>query len=84
MIRDIKKCIEEKVRLIGNNFDPSLVWKNEMMLIQETEWEYFPEFKCTYYSDNQVDGMMEFKVRFSFENQYLDYIDLNADIQVIL
>ena len=84
MLREFRRELEKKVRLLGNNFNPSHVWEKEMVLIEETEWEYFPEFRCVYYADNQEDGMFEFGIRFSHENQYLNYIDLEADIHIIL
>ena len=84
MLREIKKEIEKKVKLLGSNFNPLYIWEKEMILIEETKWEYFPEFRCVYYADNQVDGTMEFNIRFANENQYLNYIDLDAEIQVIL
>ena len=84
MLREFRRELEKKVRLLGNNFNPSHVWEKEMVLIEETEWEYFPEFRCVYYADNQEDGMIEFNIRFAHENQYLNFIDLEADIQIIL
>ena len=84
MLKEFRKVLENKVRELGNNFDPTMVWEKEMMIIEETEWEYFPEFRCVYYAESQSEGMMEFGIRFSLENQYLNCIDLEADINIIL
>ena len=84
MLREFRRELEKKVKLLGNNFNPSHVWEKEMVLIEESAWEYFPEFRCVYYADNQEDGMIEFNIRFSWANQYLDYIDVDADIHIIL
>ena len=84
MLREFRRELAKKVKLLGNNFNPSHAWEKEMILIEETNWEYFPEFRCVYYADNQVDGTMKFSIRFVKENQYLNFIDLEAEIQVIL
>ena len=84
MITEIKKMLEKKVKELGNNFDPSQVWEKEMIIIQETEWDYFPEFECTYYSESQREGLLTFNIRFSQDNQYLNYVKLDSDIHVIL
>lgn len=84
MLKEFRKMLENKVRELGNNFDPTMIWEKEMILIKETEWEYFPEFRCVYYADNQENGIIEFNIRFSWANQYLNFIDRDADIHIIL
>ena len=82
MKKIIEKIIENKVRELGNNFDPSKIWEKEMISIEEMEDDYFPTFKCTYYGESQTEGMFSFAVRFSYENQYLREPDFNSDTEI--
>ena len=43
-----------------------------------------PTFDCSYYSKSQSDGVLSFQVRFSKDNKYIDYVDMDAEIHIIL
>ena len=86
MIREMKEIIKTKIKEIGFNFNPEERFKKEMINItfSKEDSEYFPTYNCWYYSDTQHEGIFNFKIRFSINNQYIDYIDLNSKIEIIL
>lgn len=90
MIATIKEQLKDKIKEIGFNYNSSLLWNEEMIYADlvyssnDNGGYRFPTFDCSYYSKSQGDGMFHFQVRFSKNNEYIDYVDTDAEIHIIL
>lgn len=90
MITIIKEQLKDKIKEIGFNYNSSLLWNEEMIYANlfyssnDNGGYSFPTFDCVYYPKSQYEGIMSFQVRFSKNNEYIDYVDINANIHIIL
>ena len=81
MLDEIRKIIDNKIREIGfSDFDYKQLFKKEMMVVDEIDIDPFPEWKAYYYSANQNEKALSFKIRISKDNTFVDYIPDNNEL----
>ena len=85
MITTIKKQIKDKIKEIGFNYDNDYLWKKEMLHIEGDYWgALYCYFDCMYFSKDESEGYLSFKVGFLRNDIFLEYVDTNAEIHIIL
>lgn len=85
MITTIKEQLKDKIKEIGFNYNSNDLWKKEMISI---DGDYFGKlynyFDCIYYPDVYSEGYLTFNVGFLRNDIFLDYVDFDAEIHIIL
>lgn len=85
MITTIKKQIKDKIKEIGFNYDNDYLWKKEMLYIEGDYYgKLYGYFDCMYFSEDASDGYLSFKVGFLRNDIFLEYVDTDAEIDIIL
>ena len=85
MIATIKEQLKDKILEIGFNYNPNELWTKEMIYIDGDYWgEVYLYFDCMYFSENESDGYLSFKVGFLRNDIFLEYVDTDAEIHIIL
>lgn len=81
MLDEIRQLMIKKIREIGlSEFDYKQLFKKEMMVVDEIDIDPFPEWKAYYYSANQNEKALSFKIRISKDNTFVDYIPDNNEL----
>lgn len=81
MLDEIRQLMIKKIREIGlSEFDYKQLFKKEMMVVNEMDIDSFPEWNAYYYSLNQNEKALSFKIRISKDNTFVDYIPENNEL----
>ena len=85
MLTSIKQQLKDKILKLGFNYNNNELWTKEMIYI---EGDYFGKlwgyFDCIYYSDIYSEGYLSFNVGFLRNDIFLEYVDTDAEIHIIL
>ena len=77
--------LKDKILEIGFNYNNDYLWQKEMLHIESDYYgKLYGYFDCMYLSKDESEGYLTFSVGFLRNDIFLDYVDTDAEIHIIL